>query len=209
MSAPTIRRVVSLIGTARPSPTPATAVLMPTTRAAGVGERAAGVAGIERGVGLHDVLDDAAGGGRQRAAERRDDAGRHGAREAVRVADGDDELADLEAVGVAERRGRQVVGSDPKHGEVGQPIRADDVEVELATVDECRRSAVRSVDDVCGREHVAVRRHRDAAAAAAHTTAVEPAPDLEVGDGRRQRSSHLGHDARVRVERLLDVAARR
>src|SRR4051794_18903903 len=32
MSAWTIRRVVSLIGTARPSPTPATAVLIPTTR---------------------------------------------------------------------------------------------------------------------------------------------------------------------------------
>ena len=33
ISAPMIARVVSLIGTARPSPTPATAVLIPTTRA--------------------------------------------------------------------------------------------------------------------------------------------------------------------------------
>ena len=93
----------------------------------------------------------------------------------------------------------------PEHCEVGQAIRADDVEVELATVDERRRPAVGSVDDVCRREHVAVRRHRDAAAAAAHPAAVEPASDLKIGDGRRQRSGNLCHDARVRVERLLHV----
>ena len=55
--------------------------------------------------------------------------------------------------------GVEVVGRDPEHGEVGEPIGADDVEVELATVDERRRSAVRSVDDVRRREHVAVGRH--------------------------------------------------
>jgi hypothetical protein len=60
ISAPTIWRVVALIGTASPRPTPATAVLMPTTRPAAVDQRAARVAGVERGVGLDDVVDDAA-----------------------------------------------------------------------------------------------------------------------------------------------------
>ena len=124
----------------------------------------------------------------------------------MRVADRDDELADLEAIGVAERRGGHVVGRDPEHRQVGEAIGPDDVEVELPPVHERGRPAVRSVDDVCGSEHVAVGRHRDAAAAAAHPPPVEPAPDLEIGDGRRQHSGNVRHDARVRVERLLDLA---
>src|SRR5207237_5959008 len=55
-----------------------------------VRERTAGVAGIERGVGLDDVVDDAnvrAGPRRQRPSERRDDACGDGAGEAVRVPD--------------------------------------------------------------------------------------------------------------------------
>ena len=94
-----IRRVVALTGTARPRPTPATAVLMPDDAAAPVDERAAGVARVERRVGLDHVVDDAhraARAGRQRAAERGDDAGGHRAGEAVRVADRDDELADAQ-----------------------------------------------------------------------------------------------------------------
>ena len=104
-----IRRVALLIGTARPSPTPATAVLMPTTRPSAVRERAARVARVERRVGLDHVVDDARPRRprRQRAAERRDDARRDRAGEPVRVADRDDELADAQALGVAELgRGR-------------------------------------------------------------------------------------------------------
>ena len=71
----------------------------PDDAARAVGERAARVARVERGVGLDHVLDDPrrrAGPGRQRAAERRDDTGRDRPGEAVRVPDRDDELADLE-----------------------------------------------------------------------------------------------------------------
>ena len=75
--------------------------------AARVGQRPARVAGVERGVGLDDVLDEPARAPvarRQRAPERADDAGRHRAREAERVADGDDQLADAQPLGVTERR---------------------------------------------------------------------------------------------------------
>ena len=85
----TIRRVVAFTGTASPSPTPATAVLIPTTRARRVGERAAGVAGVERRVGLDHVLDHPArraAAGRQRPPERADHARRDRAREPERVA---------------------------------------------------------------------------------------------------------------------------
>ena len=129
-SVATIRRVVVFIGTASPSPTPATAVLIPTTGPRRVGERAAGVAGVERGVGLDHVLDHPPGraaAGRQRPAERADDARGHRARQPERVADRDDELADDEPVGVAERhRRRQRPETGAQHGEVRQRVGADD-----------------------------------------------------------------------------------
>ena len=53
-----------------------TAVLTPIDLAGRGGERAAGVARVERGVGLDHVLDRAAGAAGERAAERRDDARR-------------------------------------------------------------------------------------------------------------------------------------
>ena len=71
-----------------------------------VGERAARVARVERGVGLDDVFDEAARptvARRERASERADDAGRHAAGEPERVADRDDELADPKPIRVAER----------------------------------------------------------------------------------------------------------
>ena len=106
-----MRRVVSLIGTASPRPMPATAVLIPTTRPSPSASAPPGVAGVQRGVGLHDVLDQplgAARADRQRAAERADDARGHAAAEAARVADGDDQLADPQVAGVAERGGVEV-----------------------------------------------------------------------------------------------------
>ena len=56
-------------------------------------QRAARIAGIERRVGLDHVLDQPADLRAQRAAERRDDAGRHRGVEAERVADRDRDLA--------------------------------------------------------------------------------------------------------------------
>ena len=70
---------------------------------AGAGhERAAGVAGIERRVGLNHVLDQPAGARAQRPAERADDAGRDGVLEAVGVADGDGQLPGPERLRVPE-----------------------------------------------------------------------------------------------------------
>ena len=64
--------------------------------AAGVDERAAGVAGVEGGVGLDDVVDEPAGGAAEGSAHGADDAGGDGGLEAVGIADGDHELADLQ-----------------------------------------------------------------------------------------------------------------
>ena len=80
-----IRWVVAFIGTARPEPDPGDGGVDADHPALGVGQRAAGVAGVERGVGLDDVLDHPrrrAAAGRHAAAERADHAGRHACRPA-------------------------------------------------------------------------------------------------------------------------------
>src|SRR5439155_6247564 len=67
----------------------------PDDATARIGQPAAGVAGIERRVGLDDVLDEAARppiARPQRASQRADDAGRDRSGEPQRVADRDDEL---------------------------------------------------------------------------------------------------------------------
>ena len=139
MRAATMPRVASFTGTARPRPTPATAVLTPTTRPTAVDQRAAGVARIERGVRLDDVVDQPPGPARPRgqgAPQGRDDACRDRAGEAVRVADGHYQLSHAQARGVAElghRRGGLV---GPKDGQVGEGIGADHAEAQLTAVHE-------------------------------------------------------------------------
>src|SRR5207302_11436117 len=73
--------------------------------AVGVEERAAGIAGIDRGVGLDEIF--VALDAEAAAAERADDAAAHRLADAERVADREHDVADLEFVAVAERRGGQ------------------------------------------------------------------------------------------------------
>ena len=61
--------------------------------AAGVDQRPAGVAGIERDVRLDDAVDEPTRRAPERSSGGADHAGRHGRLELERIADGDDELA--------------------------------------------------------------------------------------------------------------------
>ena len=167
---------------------------------AAVGERAAGVAGVQRRVGLDHVVDDPAAPGRQRAAERRDDARGDRAGEAVRVADRDHELADAQPFGVAQLGGDEIVRLGPQHREVGVRVGADHVEAQLAPVDE--RGAPgprRALDDVRRGEHEPVRRDHHRAAAAGSPAA----RDAKVRDRRREPLGDRDHGVRVGVERLF------
>ena len=76
------------------------AVLTPITSAGHVEERAAGVAAVDRRVGLDEVVV----GALQRAVARRDDAGRDREALAERVADRQHPVADARGVAVAELR---------------------------------------------------------------------------------------------------------
>ena len=88
----------------RRSPPVAICELMPITRPVGVEQRAAGVAGVDRRVGLDDVVDREAAGGLDAALQRRDDAGGERAVEPERVADRHRRVADPDRRRVAERR---------------------------------------------------------------------------------------------------------
>ncbi len=67
----------------------------------GIHQRAAGIARIERGVGLDDIVHQPARGGTQRAPERGDHAGGDGLRIAQRIADGNGHLTHSQLSGIA------------------------------------------------------------------------------------------------------------
>ena len=73
---------------------------MPDHAAVHIDQRAAGIAGIDGGVGLDEelIVADADVGARH----RRDDAVRHGLADAERIADRQHHVADLQIVGIGE-----------------------------------------------------------------------------------------------------------
>ena len=124
-----------------------------------VEERAAGVAVVDRGVGLDRVVDRELVQRLHLAVECADDAARHGLLEAERAADRNDRITDLHARRVPEAdrmedRRRRV---DLDHGEVGRRVGADDRSVVGVAVPEPDRDRVRVFDDMIVRDDVPVR----------------------------------------------------
>src|SRR5437764_1408364 len=84
-----------------------------------------------------------------RTPARRDDAGRHRAAEAVRIADRDYELPDAQPFGVAELGRHEVAALCAQQREIRERIGADQLEAELAAVREGGAPApVAAGDDV-------------------------------------------------------------
>ena len=108
--------------------------------------------------------------------------------EPVRVADRDDELADPQPLASPSSAGTRSRPSTPQDREVPERIGADDLEVELAAVDEGGASlALGARDHVRRREREAVGRDHDAAAASVEDAAASDASrDTEVRDGWRK-----------------------
>ena len=134
---------------------------------AGVEEGAAGVAGVEGGVGLEDVVDEAAGAGGEGAAEGADDAGGDGVFEAEGIADGDGDLADVDFAGIAEGEVGEIREIDAEDGEVGVGVVADDFGAGFAEVGGLDADFVGAVDDVAVGHDEAVGGDEEAGAAAA------------------------------------------
>ncbi len=114
----------------------------------GVEQRATGVAGIDRGVGLDGVLN-AIARGKLDGADGRDHAAGHGAGETEGVADGVDLLADEEVRGVSERYWLKVCGAgDLEQSDVVDRVDADALCLVLLLVPEGHLDGLRVVDHV-------------------------------------------------------------
>ena len=93
--------------------------------AAQIHQRAAGIAGIDGGVGLDEVL--IAVGVDAGAPERADDARGHRVLQAEGIADGDDIVSDLELGRIPERHGDQIRLLGLQDGDVRAFVAADDL----------------------------------------------------------------------------------
>src|SRR5882757_2283586 len=148
-----------------------------------VEQRTAGIAAIDRGVGLDVAV---VGAGRDIAVLRRDDARGHRATEAERIADRDYPFAEPELVGIAELHRRQLPRRlELQHRQIGLLVDADDVGLDLGAVihDDVDLVGVGDdvvvgdddaggIDDEAGAERVGLARLQIAATALAAATAV-------------------------------------
>lgn len=157
-------------------------------------QRSAGIAGVERGIGLNDVVDQPAGRGAHRAAERRDDAGGDGPFEAERIADGDRDLAAPEALGIAERGdvGKAAVGAHQR--DVGVGVAAKHAPLARSAIRHRDPNVAGVADDVEIGDDQPVLSDHEARAMAAGTNA------LDAADGRSDSIDGVGDRRRVGVE---------
>ena len=168
--------------------------------AVGGDQRPAGVAGVERGVGLDHVVHLPPGPGSQRAAHRAHHARGHRVLEPVRVADGDHQLTHADRRRVAERRRHQIVAGDPHHREVGLRVGAYQVRLELPPVRQRGGQRLGVGHHVAVGEDEAVGREDESGGSAVR--------GIEVDHRRRHRVDRLDHGARVRIEPRVGGAAR-
>lgn len=129
-----------------------------------IDQRAAGVARIDGGIGLDEVLEGV--DAKVRTAEGGDDAHGHRLADAERVADGEHDIADAQAVHLAEGDGRQFLGLDLQDGEIGFRVAADDLGLVGLAVVERYLDVVGPLDDVIVGQDIAIGADDDARAKA-------------------------------------------
>ena len=131
-----------------------------------VDQRSSRVTGIDRGVGLNEVLNRVTAGvqPREQPSFGAHDSSRHGEskRFAERVADRQHPLADARRVGIAEVDGRKTGGGDLDDRNVRQRVGPDGTSGELPVVEQPHGHAVRALDDVVIGEDIAVLRDDEA-----------------------------------------------
>jgi hypothetical protein len=127
-----------------------------------VDQRSTRVARVQCGVRLDDVVDEPAGAGPERPAERAHDAGRDRTVKAEGVPDGNYELSHAQRFGIAQLSEREVLGVDLDDGKVGVRIIADDACRELPAIIQRYVYLGCLVDDVAVRKNKSVRREYEA-----------------------------------------------
>ena len=205
---------------------------MPISSPSRVDERAAGIAEIDGGIGLDEILEirDA----EPAAAGGADDALRDRLAEAERIADRQHDIARAQLVRAAHRHDRRILDRHAQDRQIGIRIRADDLGRGDAPVGQLHADLIRALDDVVIGDDVTGRiddhagaeaaldalAHVQADAAAAADCApegrgggVDHARRVDVDDGRagararRRRRSVCGSPALRRRQRRRCVDA--
>ena len=166
--------------------------------AAQVDQRAAGVARIDGGVGLDEILEAVLV--EIAAAQAADDAGGHRIAQPERIADGDHKVADFELRGVAQGDLRELDRAHFEHGDVRGLIDPDDFGLQVATIGQRHGDFAGVLDHMRVGENVALARIEDHAGAGA----------LEL---RRVPAARLGHieeaiEGRIREQRICRDCSR-
>jgi hypothetical protein len=129
-----------------------------------VDQCAAGIAGVDRGIGLNEEL--VVGNTHLRARQRGDDSVRHGLPDAKGIADRKHDVADLQFIGVGkiERRELLVGIFQAQHGEIGAAVLENDLGLELALVRKRHLDLIGAFDDMIVGHDQAGRIHHHARA---------------------------------------------
>ncbi len=146
-------------------------------------QRPAGVAGIERGIGLDDVVDQATGTRAQRTTERADDAGGDRLLKTHRTADGDRDLAGRHPVRISQEERGKSTARDAHDGEVGFRVVADQFGTSRAAVGKMHPQVGRAVDDVAVRHQIAIGGDEEPRAGTAGLLCARPHLDMGHGGG--------------------------
>src|SRR5262249_5669860 len=150
--------------------------------AAQIDERPARIALVDGGVGLQKVLEAPLVAPGRLTAFRANDAHRHGLADSERVADGENQVADFDPVGVAERHGRQARRANLDDCNVAGRVRAYDLGSEFTIVVEFHFDLIGIIDDVIISQDVSVRADDHA-----HPTPLGNKRPWPWGWGRRRR----------------------
>ena len=124
--------------------------------AARVQQRTAGVARIQRGGVLDDILDQPSPVAPHRPPHGADHAGRNSRVEPQRVAHGDHQLTGLQLLRVAQLGQRQIAGTEPQQGQIGGRIVAHELRAERVAFRRNRPHPAAAMHDVAIGQGIAV-----------------------------------------------------
>ncbi len=172
-------------------------------------QRPAGIAGIERGIRLNHVVDQAPGISPQGAPQRAHHARGHRGLKSVRAAERDHELSYAKLLRVAERRGSEAGLVYAHNCKIARGIVSDSRGRHAASVRQCDVDAARVMHHVAVRENQAVGSEDEAGAASAtlaliaRTGAACGLMNFDVDERRADALDRASHRARVSIEQQI------
>ena len=190
-----ISRVVSLIGTASPRPTPATAGC-PDDPTMVIGENTTAIARIEGSIRLDDLIDNPTSSGGKRPTEGRNDSRSDTASQTERIAKSDNKLPNPQACSIAKLDRSRHLRARMKYSKIGERVTSNDVDGHLGAIREQGLSSVRTANHVCAGQKVAIQGDDTRASGAAANRRA----NADAGNCRKNALRDVNYRAGIRIE---------